>query len=1089
MDGLRLITSNRMEDLAAGLAESLRTGAPGPFESEMVLVQSLGMARWLEQQLAGHLGVCAGVEFPFPNAFARRILRAAVPEMGPDEAFTPEALTWRIFALLPGLTGTPGFEPVAHYLGDGSDARRHFQLAARIGSLFDQYLLLRPGLILEWEAGQDLGWQAALWRAVVADLGLGDRPPAHRARGQAEACRRLRDPAVRITGLPARVSVFGISALPPYHVELLSALASRIPVNVHLLQPCREYWGDIVSGREELKALGRLGRAAHEGQGVHLERGHRLLASLGRQGKDFLRVIADHDHFTADGDERFVVTGGDTRLHRLQDDLLELVDRTRPGAGAPRVAFPDSDDSIQVHNCHGSRRELEVLQDHLLKWLAEDPTLQPRDILVMLPDVEGYAPLIHGVFGCPEREAWRIPYTVADRTGRAEGRLGEAVLAVLHLAGSRATAPEILALLESREIQRRFGFEPEDLPRLRAWCEEVRIRWGFDAGHRRALGLPELAAGTWRHGLDRLLVGQAMAPDDRDLVGGIAPYADLEGDAAELAGRWSAFLRTLQRVLESLAEPRSLPDWATRLETLVDELFQSDPSRAAEHREVRQRLGRLRDLGSACGGPVERVAVLEQLGPWLDEEPHGVGFLRGGVTFCGLKPMRSIPARVICLLGLNDGAFPRRREPAGFDLIAAAPQAGDASREADDRYLFLETLISARDRLYLSHVGQSERDNSPRPPSVVVSELIDCLVDSEASTAEEARRVRAGLERRHHLQAFHPAYFQGDDRIFSHSVENHQAGHGLGKAAGNGFVLVPQPLGPLPGNGWPWTPVQLVECFRNPSRFFLRNRLRLRLPDDEALPEDRERFALDAREAYGLKQAWLAERIAGGSLSGWRERARAAGEVPPGSAGDLASRWVAAGVDRFWRGLAPFHPERAGGREEVDLEVGGFRLSGAIPAAVEGVRLHYRCASAKPTDFLRAWIEHLIAQVQAGPGRGLPTVLVAEDGVHRLRPVPEASRRLAELLAWGMEGLASPLRFFPKSAWAFVKQAGKDVAKARSAAAREWESDFQRTPEKDDPHFQVCFGHEEPHPLDARFEELAQGVFGPLREALEEGIA
>ncbi|MFM7101089.1 MAG: exodeoxyribonuclease V subunit gamma, partial [Verrucomicrobiota bacterium] len=776
MQGLRLITSNRMEDLADGLAEGLRTGAPDPFEPEWVLVQSLGMARWLEQRLALGLGVCAGVEFPFPNAFARRILQAAVPEMAGDAAFNPEALTWRIFSLLPGLAPSPGFEAVAHYLGDGTDARRHFQLSARLGALFDHYLLLRPEVILGWEAGGDAGWQAVLWRALVGDLGLAGRPPAHRARWQAEACRRLRDPGQPVAGLPARVSVFGISTLPPFHLGLLSALASRVPVTVHLLQPCREYWGDIVSGREELRTLGRLGRAAHEGAAVHLERGHRLLASLGAQGRDFLRVIADQPHQAAEDDERFRPAGGGTRLHRLQDDLLDLVDRTRTEPGAPRPVFPEPDDSIQVHNCHGPRRELEVLQDHLLRWFSEDPTLQPRDVLVMLPDVEGYAPLIHGVFGSPERAEGRIPFTVADRSGRAEGRLGEALVALLQMAGSRATAPEVLALLENRDLQRKFGLDPEDLPRLRDWCGEVRIRWGFDAAHRRELGFPELAAGTWRHGLDRLLLGQAMAPGDTEDVGGVVPYPDLEGEAARLAGRWAAFLAALQRALESLAAPR-LPDaWAARLEALVDELFEPGADGAAEHREVRRRVGRWREVAA-----------------WLDEEHHGAGFLRGGVTFCALKPMRSIPARVICLLGMDDGAFPRRREPAGFDLIAARPQPGDASREADDRYLFLETLISARDRLYLSYVGQSERDNSPRPPSVVVSELLDCLVDSEASSPAEALRVREGLERRHHLQAFHPAYFRGDDRLFSHSVENHQAGRGLRAAGRGGFVLAPRP--------------------------------------------------------------------------------------------------------------------------------------------------------------------------------------------------------------------------------------------------------------------------------------------------------
>ncbi|MFM8359137.1 MAG: exodeoxyribonuclease V subunit gamma, partial [Verrucomicrobiota bacterium] len=452
-----------------------------------------------------------------------------------------------------------------------------------------------------------------------------------------------------------------------------------------------------------------------------------------------------------------------------------------------------------------------------------------------------------------------------------------------------------------------------------------------------------------------------------------------------------------------------------------------------------------------------------------------------------LKPMRSIPARVICLLGMDDGAFPRRREPAGFDLIAARPQPGDASREADDRYLFLETLISARDRLYLSYVGQSERDNSPRPPSVVVSELLDCLVDSEASSPAEALRVREGLERRHHLQAFHPAYFRGDDRLFSHSVENHQAGRGLRAAGRGGFVLAPRPLPGQPERGRSWTPRQLVECFLNPARFFLRNRLRVRLPDDEVLPVDRESFGIDAWEAYALRQEWLEERIGGGSLARWRERAEAAGVVPPGSAGELAARAVGVEVETFWRSLAPFHPGRSGGRREVDLAVGAYRITGTVPVPVQGVLLHFRCAKAKPADFLRAWVDHLLAEAVAagGGGTAAATVLVTTEAGYRFRPVPGAAARLEQLARWAAAGLDEPLRFFPRAAWAYAHALARGPERARAAARQEWADDFQRTPEKDDPAFRACFGQEDPHPLDARFEELAAGVFGPLQAAME----
>lgn len=1074
--GLQWVTSNRLEVLSSRLAASVRRPLGDPLTHETVVVQSLGMARWIQLELTRQNGVCSAIRFPFPQVFLREVCTLAVPDGKDDRRWDREPLTWRIWS---ALTATPGLSEAQHYAG--TDPRRRFQLSARLAGLFDHYLVYRPDWVEAWSQGEDASWQALLWRAVGA--GPDDWPESKRF---VRAIERLE--AGEVEGLPERVSVFGISALPPLYLKLLAALGTCVEVTLYQLQPCREYWGDVVSSRDEQRLLRKARRRADEAEALHLERGHRLLASLGRLGRSFLAQMAEQGAGAdeADPEDSFVDPGSDSLLHAVQSDLLQLIDRSRSTDGWPRWTVSPDDASLRIHACHGPRRELEVLQDQLLAAFDADPTLAPRDILVLTPDIEAYAPLIQAVFGTPESEDVRLPFTVADRTPRAESALADAFLALLRLPGGRFGRSDVLPLLERPALQRRFGWAATDLPQLKDWLDELQVSWGLDAAQRSSTGIPALGTGTWRQAADRLLLGHALAPGDEVVMGDLCAFDAVEGDGAVLAGRLAQFVSCLAGLPSRLATPRPLPDWATELEAVLVEFFAVDPDSEGDFALIRECLHRLRQVGrdAAMNDPVPLEAVVEQLGPWLAEERRAGGFLRGGITFAALKPMRSVPARVIAVLGLNDGAFPRRPTPLSFDLIAAQPRPGDEARDADDRYLFLETLLSARDRLHLSYVGRSVRDNSDLPPSVVLSELIDHLAGGlEGGMTAVQQQVVV----RHPLHAFSPQYFggRGDGTLFSYSRENSVAARALrrpGQRPPDDGRFCPTPL-PEPEGSWKTvSPDLLARFLANPSRIFLERRLQLQLPEAESSSDDREVFEVDALARFRIEKEWLDRERRQRPTAPLVDRLGRAGALPLGPAGRLESDALRADVDRLLGRLSA--PEREIlAPLPVRLNVGELGVEGALgERTAAGLRL-IRPAKFKVAELLRLWVLQVVSAVAAaGPVPDARLITADECWTVSAPEAPEVV--LHDLLELWVSGLRRPLPFFPRSAWAFTAPSGKASPHDRALAA--WESSYRATGEGADPAFAFCFGAVEPHPFNDEFEALARRVCDPVRRAARE---
>jgi exodeoxyribonuclease V gamma subunit len=999
--GLIVIHGNHLEELRALAVQWMRRYPLRPLENEVLLVQSNGIAQWLKLALAERdgCGIAAALDVDLPARFLWQAYRGvlgkdAIPSQSPlDKA----PLTWRLMRLLPALLADDAFAPLRRFLADDGDLRKRHQLAERLADLFDQYQVYRADWLADWAAGHDRlrtsrggerlldeasRWQPALWRALLADVGA-EHLADSRAGVHPRFVARLAQLDAPPPGLPRRITVFGISSLPAQVLEALAAMARFSQVMLYVHNPCQHHWGDIVEDKDLLrheyrrqqrkgKPAGQIGLFDQEEMHQHAQP---LLAAWGKQGRDYINLLDQYDEPQRyrEAFERidlFSPAREDSLLGQLQNDILELRPLAETRTTWPPLD-PARDRSLRFHVAHSAQREVEVLHDQLLACFSGDPSLRPRDVIVMVPDVNTYAPHIQAVFGqFASDDPRHIPFTLADQGLRGKEPLLIALEHLLQLPDSRFSVSEVLDLLDVAALRARFGIKEEELPTLRRWLEGAGIRWGLDARQRESLGLGTgLEQNTWRFGLRRMLLGYAVG--GAGAYAGIEPYDEIGGLDAALIGPLTRLLETLERQLEALREPASPARWGARLRDLLEGFFLPQDDREEVLRT--QLLDALDAWLALCetGGLAEPLPLPVVREAWLGDLDQGrlsQRFLAGAVNFCTLMPMRAIPFRHVCLLGMNDGDYPRSQAPLDFDLMAGDYRPGDRSRREDDRYLLLEALLAARERLYISWVGRSIRDNSERPPSVLVGQLRDHL--GAAWSLVGGGDLLSALTTEHPLQPFSRRYFGAEPGLFSY-VHEWAALHGQAASA------VAQGALPAWEDGQQIGPELLQSFLRDPVKCFFTRRLKVFLDEEEQARLDSEPFALDALERYQLQERLL----------------KAAVLTPDGDAEDA----LLAAADRLQRsGSTPLAGFGAQYRDALlaPLPAQLQRYQGLCllwPELLESPqRLSF--SAAEPAVQL-----HVIAAACDAP---ISTLLVGEDQALVFEPLPVA---LKTSLAWLQE--------------------------------------------------------------------------------------
>lgn len=1104
-----LYHSNQLDLLKELLVSRIRQAPLShPFKREQILVQSPGMAQWLKLELAKAFGIAANIDFPLPASFIWEMFTQVLADVPRQSPYNKGSMSWQLMTILPALLDRPAFAPLAAYLG-GDDADpakdpeqvRLWQLCQKVADLFDQYLVYRPDWIARWEQGEGLSqelagvsgqdWQPELWRELVARTLALSPSGYHRANLYEEFIHELQRTATLPGKLPQRVFVFGISALPPRYVEALLALSERVDVHLFLSNPCRHYWGDIRDRKTMAKLENRLkpGITPETYDDTSI---NPLLASMGKLGRDYVHQLIDLPCFEVDV---FSDLTENSLLRCIQGDVLDLRNR---GAGSfdldashHKSPLDPADGSLQIHACHGPMRELEVLHDRLLALFEQDKSLTPKDVVVMMPDVNSYGPYIQAVFGA----RGQIPFAVSDRAASQESPLLQSFLALLRLPNARFGAGELLAILEVPAVLRRFELDDEEFNQLRVWVQETGIRWGLDDGYPERFDLPRLSGNSWLFGLRRMLLGFAMG--DGEPVAGILPYADIEGQQGLALGKLAWFVDSLAEFLPRLQQAQPLGEWIVCLNALLERFYLADEDEERQLQLIRSQLADwLAQLGEArFEQPISADLLQDYLGSVLGESRSSQRFLAGQVNFCTLMPMRSIPFKQVCLLGMNDGVYPRTLPPMGFDLMAVAGRRGDRSRRDDDRYLFLEALLSAQQGLYISYQGFSAQDNSDKVPSVLLAELIDYVRqgfvlagDEKLDDESSGKRLLAYLITQHPLTPYSHAYFYPavGSGLFTYAADWLPALHPQRGAAN--FQSGELPLPPEWGKEQGLELAELLRFYRQPARYFLNRRLKVWFELNEANIEESEPFELDGLQHYQLKDLLLTAHLAEGDSAVRRERLQLTGLLPQGWFGSLLLEDLDEQMGKLAERLRPWVAANEAEKQavEVDIALAQGQLQGWIDTQ-KGRLLVIKPGSFNGKDLLLGWLQHLCLSLSDAPGDTL--LFDAKQSLRLARlPADEARPRLAALVALWMQGMKRPLPFFPSTAWDWLKAIEKDPEKpeaADKAALTRFNGGYMAKGEGEDAYVARCFPELDEAVL-AQLQALAREHLTPLLKSLEE---
>ena len=1092
-NGIAVIHSNKLESLLEVVAHWLEVHPLAPLENEVFLVNNNGMGQWLKQNLAQNsaLGIAAGFTVKLPATFIWQVYRWVLGDKIPKEQLLAKpALIWRLYRLLPNLVKKTGFEVLGQFLKEDTQSRKRYQLAEQLADLYDQYQVYRSDWLSDWALGHDQlrdakgevqilpesqRWQALLWRELLQDLGAENSTFASRASVHAEFMAKIDQSQPK---LPKRLIVFGLSTLPQQSLEVLAKISQFCQVVLFVHNPCQHYWADIIEDKDLLKAE-RHRQSYKDGMSAELslEALHQfanpLLAAWGKQGRDYLRLLDLFDDQSAyqgwnwpqhkiDLFEDYGQADARSLLQHVQQSILDL----EPIASPP-VRLSAVDGSLAFHNAHSRQREVEILHDQLLARFNADHSLQPRDVIVMVPDINSYAPHIRAVFGQIDRDDKRyIPFSLVDQQQRGQNPLLNALEVLLRLPESRFEVSEFLGLLEVPALRKKFAIDEVAIPKIQQWLNESGIRWGLDSQQRQdSVAMPEnLTANTWHFGLQRLLLGYAVGAGQQ--FNTIEPYGNIGGLEAQYLGSLASLQALLAVYVVKLRQDYGVVAWSTVLSEMLDDFF--EPTHELERKTLATLQQTLQQWRKNCELAKLDLADLLPINivreAWLsavDEPTLQQRFLSGRVNFCTLMPMRAIPFKVVCLLGMNDGEYPRTQQAQSFDLMSQRGhyRPGDRSRRQDDHYLFLEAVLSARAQLYLSWVGRSVRDNSEIPPSVLLSQLREFVAQSwtlkgfKAAEDKPFQWIEA-LTIEHPLQPFSVNYLPVDPAspLFTYSKEWFEMDILRRGAEGrlNNHFDAPEAV----------SVEALGRFLRAPVKTYCNHTLKFSFEDDTSTSEDNEPFGFDHLQVYQHKEALL-EVLKSNENSQLDELFKqsyqtmmATGTLPLAGFSKLSFQELATPVKTAWESyhelLQVYTVEKAPQAINVAVAIDANKtipVTGNLVGLRENDKgdlcllmltaqeLHKK-NKISFKSLMSHWVRHLTALAS---GVNLTTVIVGADAVLEIRSLlpEEALAILQKLVVSWYQGLQTPLPVAIKSAFAWLPKNELEHAK-KAYEGDEW---------------------------------------------------
>jgi len=1058
------------DQLVSRLCEELASPLDDAFVSEVIAVPTRGIERWLTQRIALDFaqrgigdGICANIEFPLPWRLINQVL-LEVPDLRASvDAWHGPALRGQVVGAIDANLGEPWMRLLVRYLdsfgvgGDPSNANR-LSAADKIARLFSGYARRRPDMIRAWVGGDDVGpdggplddvalWQPKLWRSLRAQIGQPALPEL-----MPSGLDSIRDGSVELD-LPDRLAVYGLTATDPFDLEVLDALSAHRDIHVYVLHPSPALW--TATGEHLASNSHPGGRIVRDDDTTEELAAHPLLKSWARDSRELQPLLAGHGLGEASVVGLEVEGDSATVLAHLQADIRA----NREPALVPALAeVAGADRSLQIHACHGAGRQVEVMRDAILHALVADPTLEPRDVVIMTPDLPVFALLLEASFpsgdagsseGLPD-----LRLRIADRSPSAVNPLIQFTSTLISLANSRFEAGVIRELVGLPVVQECFGFDPATAGEIVGVIDDANIAWGLDGFDRVAFGAGTNEERSWNRGLDRALAGVFYSDDGARVVDTTAPMDGMEGQDATPAGLLAQIIDRITSIRAAFEESRPMWEWAAvisssvrllaapawddewqwdQLERLLSEAFPTpEPDSASDDSVV--------SLAEA------RVMVAG----WIDDRPSPLHFRTGDVTVCTFAPMRSVPYRVVCLLGVDDQRFPRRGSADGDDLLLGHELVGDYDRASEDRQLLLDAVMVAEQHLIVTYSGRDELTNSDLPPAVPIAELQDTL------------REMVGYEGHEQLVTTHPLQAFSEDNFTPAA---------LGVAGPWAFdpmqfdaaaALQERPAdSPQAAVSWPDTddvdPValdDLIGFLQGPAQRFVRSRLGFTIPELEETSDDTLPTSLEGLEAWAVKNRLLSGLDDGDSLNELIARQIASDALSPGDLGtadledavDAVSILISAAEERGYEpgNHAPvFGLANVGGRSlegSVSADRGRAHLMTVTPSRLKGkqrLRTFVELAFVSLMEPEAEWIAVLIGRASSGPKHLAVTFgPIGNDPAERRQLSADL---LADFIDLYDEGHRLPLPIPCETAYQWQSKLDGGRSKAFGAADKEWD--------------------------------------------------
>ncbi len=1114
-----------MENLADALVSVLADVPDDPVTPEWIGVQSRGMKQWITLETAARLGICANFEFLYPRQIIDRVLKIFSSSDLPgriDEDF----IFWSLMKLVHNMDIAASLPDIGPYIKADRTGQKKYQLAAKLAKVFDDYQVYRALMLLYWEKGQkapDIDdtavlWQAELWRRITSS-GTCSRSFAFQAM---EFLKKKIDPGVKkikeTQALPPRICLFGISAIPVLFMQVFEKISSIVDINLFVLCPSPQYFFDMKS-ENQINRITLQKNLDSDLSSLYYEAGNPLLSSLGISAGEFFAGLESFDYHEPEPDlfcdpiDDCSLPDNDAPMLRvLQSDIFNLVQRGGSCESCPSVHVNPCDTSISVHACHSPMREAQVLKDILLNELENDPDLELHDIIVMAPDIETYAPFIEAAFSCEHC----LEFSISDRRKRCESRVIAGFIKILGLKNSRLEKSVVLDLLSFECIADKFQISHDEIPIMEKMVSQARILWGRDPNHRNSFGLPAFEENTWYFGLQRLFMGMAMPEHYDSLVRGILPCQSLEGTELEILGKLAAFCDAVFTCIDDFQGTAPVDRWArifiSMCTSMIDRNFRNEEDISFIVSTIDEMRKQAETAGFDNEISFETAAAL--LIDRLDLNLARGSFFSGDITVCNIMPMRAIPFKIVVLMGMDEKSFPRRAFAPGFDLIRKYPVAGDKSERSEDRYLFLETLLSARSKFICTYTGQNIKDNSVIPCSGVLSELMDVM--KKSFIFPEGFRFHFF----HPLHPFSESYFNSEGPLFSFSSDNRRIAEGLACNAADRQGRQKQSVYPdserqadssvrlcitLEG---------LARFFKKPVTIFMQETLGIKIPEPEDQESDRIPFSLDGLERYLLKNLWIEKNICSGSEKDLYPVFRAMGALPSGNRSVIEYKTVEKQAKSLASILNNFVSSETlpDIREQISFD--RFDISAGFSDIRQTGLYFYTCGNLSGSRLLKAWIHHLAYNIVIPCHYPARTMAAGYEGSGKTKrvvmyafaelPRDYAKKILAELGEFYLQGMEQGLCFFCDSAWQFAKALEKTefdpentstmsmglVKKAMKNAIYAWEGGYNFAGEKDNPYVALFFKDNDPFEsaqslLESGFAVNAVKIYFPLLQNME----